>query len=121
MTKWRVDLGKYGERLATSYLKKRGYKILEQNFKARYSEVDIVGIDQDVLVFVEVKTRFSKSYGPPEEAITPWKLRALTRSAQYYKLLHPELPEALRIDIVAIELNPDRTVKRLNLIKNATA
>jgi len=115
-----MNLGYYGEKLAVDYLKSQGYKILKQNFKARYAEIDIIAKDKDVLAFVEVKTRFSEKYGIPEESITPWKLRTLKKAAQFYKLLHPELPEALRIDVVAIELNPDRSVKRLNLIQNAT-
>lgn len=115
-----MNLGYYGESLAADYLESQGYKILERNFKARYTEIDIIAKDKDFLTFVEVKTRFSEKYGPPEEAITAWKLKTLERAAQYYKLLHPELPEALRIDVVAIELNPDRSVKRLGLIKNAT-
>lgn len=114
-----MNLGRYGEGLAVDYLKTQGYKILERNFKARHVEIDIVAQDKDILVFVEVKTRFSDQYGTPEEAVTRWKLRNLKKGAQYYKLFHPELPEALRIDVVAIELNLDRSVKRLNFIKNA--
>lgn len=116
-----MNLGRHGENLAVDYLRSQGYKILERNFKARYVEIDIIAQDKDVLVFVEVKTRFSEKYGTPEEAITPWKLKTLKKAAEYYKLLHPELSEALRIDVVAIELGPDRSVKRLNLIKNATS
>jgi putative endonuclease len=115
-----LNLGQYGEKLASDYLRKQGYKILEKNFRARYSEIDIVALDGDTLAFVEVKTRFGEKYGPPEEAITPWKLKTLTRAAQYYKLLHPKLPEALRIDIVGVELNSDRRLKKINLIKNVT-
>jgi putative endonuclease len=120
MAKGKLDLGQYGEKLASDYLKKKGYKILERNFRARYSEIDIVALEGETLVFVEVKTRLGEKYGSPEEAVTSWKLKALVRAAQYYKLLHPNTPEALRIDIVGVELNPDRRLKKINLIKNAT-
>lgn len=113
--------GRYGEDLAVEYLKSYGYKILERNFKGRYAEIDIVARDGDILAFVEVKTRLSERYGSPEEAITRWKLRTLKKAAEYYKLLHPELPDALRIDLVAVELNSDRSVKRLSLTKDITS
>src|SRR3989304_3418392 len=95
-----LPLGRYGEELATKYLQKQGYKIIERNFQKRYGEIDIIARDSETLIFVEVKTRIGDKYGPPEEAITSWKLKALVRSVQFYKMLHPELPESLRIDAV---------------------
>lgn len=116
----RQSRGKEGEDLAASHLKSLGYKILERNFKKRYGEIDIIAQDEDTLVFVEVKTRWSKRFGPPEEAVTPWKLKSIIRTAQYYKMLHPELPESLRIDVVAVDLCAQGREKRIRLIKNAT-
>lgn len=112
--------GKYGEEKALAFLLNNGYTILEQNFQKGYGEIDIIALDGNVLVFVEVKSRWSDEFGRPEEAITPWKIRALVRSANYYKMLHPELPDLLRIDVVAIEINQDKTIKRIELIKNIT-
>lgn len=113
-----MNLGQYGENLAIRFLSKQGYRILERNFRAKYCEIDIIAQEEDVLVFVEVKTRISKDYGLPEEAVTSRKLRHLKRAAKYFKLLHPELPEALRIDVVAVELDCQKRVKRIELIKN---
>ncbi len=115
-------LGKRGEDLAVTFLKKQGYKILERNFQKGYGEIDIVAQEKDTLVFVEVKTRTSTEFGSPLEAITPWKLKALTRSCQFYKSLHPELPEGLRIDLVAISLSPagGGEVEKIELVKNIT-
>lgn len=111
-------MGNFGESLACEYLKKQGYKILQRNFLIRGGELDIVAQDKDVLVAVEVKTRFSDEYGTPEEAITPWKLRALIKSLEFYKNLHPKLPDGLRIDLVAIELGLGNKLKRIELVKN---
>ena len=111
-------LGKRGEDLAAQFLQKNGYKILERNFAKRYAEIDIVAQEKDVLVFVEVKTRTSSDFGNPLEAITFWKLKALTRSCQFYKSLHPELPEALRIDAVSVLLSPSGEVAKIELVKN---
>lgn len=115
-----LSRGREGEELASSYLKSLGYKILERNFKRGHGEIDIIARDEDTLVFVEVKTRWSKRFGLPEEAVTPRKLRYLVRTAKYYKMLHPELPESMRIDVVAVDLSPSRGEERIRLIKNVT-
>lgn len=116
---------KKGEDIASEYLLRNGYKIIERNFRKRYGEIDVVALDpsagsgQEVLVFVEVKTRTSDQFGNPLEAITPWKLRSLVRSAQYYKLINPKLPEQLRIDAVAVTLVGDKLF-HIELVKNIT-
>lgn len=120
------DLGLLGEGLAIKFLKKNGYKILERNFRSKLGEIDIVGIDpsassgQATLAFIEVKTRWSKKFGSPEEAITPWKIKSIIKTGQYFKLLHPELPDSLRIDVVAISLSPSGEVEEIKLLKNIT-
>lgn len=112
------NLGFYGESLAASYLETHGYRILRRNFKARYGEIDIVAVKDNILVFIEVKTRIGEQFGKPEEAITPRKLREVIQTSLYYASLHPELPEALRIDLVAIALTEERTLTYLKHIEN---
>ena len=88
----RKKIGNIGEKVATDYLKKKGYKILDTNFQnnsgSRLGELDIVALDKDKeeLVFVEVKTRNLKKFGEtlPEENITYSKIRKLSKIAQYY-------------------------------------
>ncbi len=113
-------LGRRGEDLAIDYLSSHGYRIIERNFKARYGELDIIAVSRGVLVFIEVKTRIGHAYGKPEESVTPWKLREIIKTAQYYKLLHPELPDAMRADVIAIELDADWTLIDFNHIQNVT-
>jgi len=112
------DLGKKGEAIAASLLQRRGYEILARNFRSRFGEVDIVALEGETLVFVEVKTRWSKEYGKPEEAIGPGKIRSITKVGQYYRATHKELPEAERIDLVAIEMDDKGKTTRKELIKN---
>lgn len=112
------DLGILGEDLACDFLKKNGYKILTRNFRSKFGEIDIVAQEKDTLVFVEVKTRWSKSFGPPEEAITPWKVRKMIKASQYYKLLHPCSLELMRLDAVAIEMDSAGRLERIEIIKN---
>ncbi|MBI4999511.1 YraN family protein [Candidatus Gottesmanbacteria bacterium] len=114
------DLGKKGEELAARYLQSHGYRILTRNFRSKLGEIDAIGLDGKILVFIEVKTRWSKKFGPPEEAVTSWKLKSIIKTAQYFKMLHPELPESLRIDVVAISLSSDGGVEEIRLLKNVT-
>ena len=114
------SLGSLGEELAVKQLKNNGYRILEQNFRSKFGEIDIIAQEGGDLVFIEVKTRWSKSFGPPEEAITPWKIRRIIKAGEYYKLLHPEAPEALRIDAVVIDLSSEGKLERVEILKNIT-
>lgn len=114
------NIGRIGESVATTYLKKNGYTILKRNFKARYGELDIVCSKDDTLIFVEVKTRMDESYGLPEESVTPRKLREVVKTAQYFQALNPNLPDSLRIDVIGIILFDDNTPKYFNHIENVT-
>jgi putative endonuclease len=111
--------GLLGEQLAKDFLKKKGYRILETNFRCRSGEIDIITLDRDCLVFVEVRTKFSLDFGTPEESITHSKIGHLTRSAEYYRQSHEKLPELWRIDAVVIELDPHKKLKRIEVIENA--
>jgi len=110
-----------GENIACDYIKKLGFKIIERNFRKGYGEIDIIATektkDGDVLTFIEVKTRTSSLFGSPLESITPWKLRFLIRTAQYYKMTHPKLPESLRIDAVSVILNGNKA-ENIELTRN---
>ena len=101
------DKGKEGEEEAIGYLQKLGYQIVETNYRLDYGEIDIICRDKkskegDTLVFVEVKRRLGESY-PPEEAITKQKVHKIKQVAEYYASEHPDLPQLLRFDVVAIE------------------
>lgn len=109
-----------GENIACEYLINHHYTILERNFQKRYGELDIVAVKDNILVFVEVKTRIGRKFGLPEEAVTPRKLSEIKQTAYYYKLIHPELPDAMQIDVIAIELEVDETLKAFRHIPNVT-
>lgn len=114
---------KLGEDKASEYLKKNGFKIIGRNFRKGYGEIDVIAIDssnskEKTLVFIEVKTRKSNSFGSPLEAITPWKLKSLIRAAQFYKLIHPNLPNNMRIDAVSVNLSSNNEVENIEHIKN---
>lgn len=108
-----------GEDVSCLYLVKRGYKILERNFRKGYKEIDIVALDKDTLVFIEVKTRTSQSYGSPFESIAPWKLHSLITMAKFYKLLNPHLPDIMRIDAIGVTVFEGR-VENIEHLQNIT-
>ncbi len=112
------SVGNEAENLATSFLKQKGYKILARNFYIRGGEIDIIAQDHDELVFVEVKARYNHKFGLPIESITPWKLKALQKSALFYiqKINWGNNP--YRFDLVSIDYSLDRKSPAIELIKN---
>lgn len=110
--------GKIGEDFAAKYLTQHGYQVIDRNFRIRDGEIDIIAIDHDTLACVEVKARHTTEFGSPLEAITHWKLRSLTKAIQLYKLKHPNLPDLMRIDAVAITLNENNQIQTIELVKN---
>ena len=68
------QIGKWGEQAAAEYLQKLGYEILDKNARTPFGEIDLVARLEAVTIFVEVKARTTRSFGLPEEAITPRKL-----------------------------------------------
>lgn len=96
-------LGRIGEKTASSYLKKKGYKILETNYKTRLGEIDLIANDGDYLVFVEVKTRSNDSFGAPSEAVDKRKREKYFKVASEYLLRKGLIDTACRFDVVEIE------------------
>lgn len=114
-----VTAGKLGEDAAVKLLTKRGYKIIARNFRSKFGEIDLIAIDRDTLVFIEVKTRWSREYGYPQEAVTSKKIWSIIKASQYFKLLNPKTPDLMRIDVVAIEKEKGQ-VSSIELLKNVS-
>ncbi len=94
-------LGRKGEKLVEKYLKKRGMKILQRNFTTPFGEADIIAKAQDEIVFVEVKTRTSDSFGLPRDAVGAEKQRRYYKIAQFYGKTVGEEPNA-RFDVAEV-------------------
>lgn len=108
------EIGTSYEQKAAEYLTKNGYNILERNFRCRIGEIDLIGKDGDYLCFIEVKYRSGIAKGYPAEAITPNKIRRITRTAQFYMLMHKiQQDTPCRFDAVVILEN------EITVIKNA--
>ncbi len=111
-----VKLGPLGEELAARFLKRKGYKILERNYRCPFGEVDIVALHRGTLVFVEVKTRKSLAFGHPAEAVDLRKQRRLQRIASCYLGQRRLGDIPVRFDVVALSLGENR---EFDLIQNA--
>ncbi len=97
--------GKIGEEAALNFLKQNGYEILEQNYYYNHGEIDIVAKNENVLVFVEVKSRRSTTFGEPEESVTPKKQELLRRTAEGY-VTEKNIGEMdCRFDVVSVVMS----------------
>ncbi|MDD2483856.1 MAG: YraN family protein [Eubacteriales bacterium] len=103
-----MKLGVFGEDAASTYLEKRGYKIIEKNFRCRAGEIDIIAAHGESIVFIEVKTRRSLSYGLPCEAITHAKKQHIKRVISFYVLLKGLSGKALRIDVMEVYIKEEK-------------
>jgi putative endonuclease len=113
----RQQFGKESESLAVRHLKKNGYRILEQNYRNKLGEIDIIAKEKGVLVFIEVKARNTLLYGNPKWAVTPQKQRKISMIALYYLKATKQTHVKARFDVVALSLAKDNP--RIEIIKNA--
>jgi len=95
-------LGKEGERVAERYLQKKGYKLVERNYRCTVGELDLIVLDRRVVVFVEVKTRTSHGFGSPLEAVEFRKQRKMIQAAQYYLAEKRLQQRDARFDVVGV-------------------
>ncbi|MDR1599400.1 MAG: YraN family protein [Oscillospiraceae bacterium] len=96
------DFGRRAEEQTAAWLEKRGYTILERNYRTRESEADIVARFGDTLAFIEVKARSSAAYGLAREAVTPRKQARVVHAARSWLYEHGMLDEPVRFDVVEV-------------------
>ena len=113
------ELCKKGEALAGKILKKKGYKILKRNYVSKYGEIDIVAYDRGIICFVEVKTRRSENYGPPELAVTKEKRKRIVRTALNYLMINNIEDTDCRFDVVSILYKEDVNKPDIELLESA--
>ncbi|MFW6148489.1 MAG: YraN family protein [Atribacterota bacterium] len=112
------NIGEVGERLASKYLVKNGYHILEINYTVPFGEIDIIAEKKRCISFIEVKCRKSQKYGLPEEAITSHKKKKIIKVAQFYinkkKIKH----KYFRFDVISVQFE-ESLLKKIRHITNA--
>ena len=113
--------GLHAQNLARRCLESEGFHTLAENVRYRAGELDIVGVIDETLVAVEVRSRSTPNVGTPEESVTPTKAARLARLIEIYRQRHEteNLPEHTRIDIVAVVFDRRGRLMRLTWHKNA--
>ena len=104
--------------IAWDFLRKKGYKLLEKNYRCKIGEIDVIAEKQGRLVFIEVKTRESARYGPPEEAVHRVKQEKILRIAEWYQKEKKVFERPVSFEVVAIDWRPDNPPE-IRLIANA--
>jgi len=112
-----LKTGKIGEEIARKYLTEKGYKIIEQNYKTKYAEIDLIGREGNELVFVEVRTKKGEDFGAPEETINNKKMRKLWGNARAYAAWK-KWKGPYRVDAVCVVLRYNNIVERINHYEN---
>ena len=106
-------LGRKGEAVAEARMRREGYRILERNYRNAYGEIDLIAVEGETLVFVEVKSRRTGTYGPPEMAVDRKKQRRISRAALGYLTARGGASRPCRFDVVSVQGDA------VDLIRNA--
>jgi putative endonuclease len=115
----RQVLGRQGEAAARAHLERRGVRIVMENFTCPAGEIDLVGRTRDSLIFIEVKTRKSRAFGPPHLAVHQQKQRQIVRTAEWYLAEHRMSDVACRFDVVAVTFSEDEEAPRIDWVQDA--
>jgi putative endonuclease len=99
------DLGKWGEDLAADYLQRKGYMILERDWKSGHRDLDIIALDGEVVVFVEVKARRNRVFGEPEDAVDYMKMQNLRAAINHY-IKYKNVRQEIRFDVITVVGTP---------------
>lgn len=119
MNSFNKDIGNYGEELALTYLKDRGYRIISRNFRNKYGEIDLICKLKDLLIFIEVKSRFSSLYGSPLEAVTYFKQKQILKLCKLYIMKNNLYNLNCRFDVIEIYFNINNDLYSINHIIDA--
>jgi len=114
----RGQKGIFGQKIAAGFLQRQGYKIETENFRSREGEIDLIAAKDGQIVFVEVKTRLSNSFGLPEEAVSASKLSKMQLTALKYMKQQEINHDNYRFDIVAIEIDKAQKKAKIRHYKN---
>lgn len=113
------DIGTYGEDLSAEYLKRNSYSIISRNFRTRCGEIDIICKKNDLIIFLEIKSRYNYNYGSPIEAITYSKQKQIIKLCKYYIYINNLINYNYRFDVIEVLLNKENNLYSINHISDA--
>lgn len=114
----RLKFGRWGEKLAEEFLQTQGINIIARNVRTEYGEIDLIGKQGAMTLFIEVKTRRSLAFGLPEDAVTRKKLDHIYQSAQAFLQENQQLGEDWRIDVIAIYTKAGKETPEIEWFEN---
>lgn len=112
-----IELGAWGENVACEHMISSGYDIICKNFKLKCGEIDIIGIKDEILVFVEVKTRRSTSYGIPCEAVDWRKRQRIIHAASSFQQIYKISFKEIRFDVIEVQCKEEEV--KINHLEGA--
>lgn len=115
LTTYKKTVGDFGEDLVEEYLRHKGYDILDRNFRKPFGEIDIIARIDEIVVFVEVKTRKNKYFANPSEAVTISKQQKIIKASQAYLMENDLTDSIIRFDVAEVI----RVDGEINYIENA--
>lgn len=104
----KIKRGNEGEQLAADFLIKKGFIVIERNYRYKHSEIDLIVQQGNWMIFVEVKTRSSSDFGYPEEFVDYKKKRKILEGAEHY-IFETDWQGNVRYDIVSVRLKEGQT------------
>lgn len=107
----KLKLGKFGERLAIFFLQKKGFVLIAKNYRKRVGELDLIMIKNNVLHFIEVKTRTNENYGSGADAVNEFKQRKLVKMSEIFLSENPKF-DRLQFQIDVAEIFIERKTKK---------
>ena len=119
MHSYNKDIGSFGEALARDYLISKGYKILNMNFRNKFGEIDIICKKNNLLIFCEIKSRYSNSFGSPIESITCYKQKLIIKLSVLYLISKKYYNFNVRYDIIEVIFNTITSSHIINHVQDA--
>ena len=114
---YRQKIGKWGESQAEKYLIQKGLTVIDKNFRRHHGEIDLICLENENVVFVEVKTRTNENSGFPEDAVTEKKQKNISLVAEIFMEENPNFKKS-RFDVIAISGNPKSKNISINWFKD---
>ena len=119
MKSYNKDIGSYTENIAATYLLSNGYSILDRNYRNKFGEVDIICQKDNLIIFVEIKSRYTNSFGSPLESVSCHKQKKIILLSKFY-ILYKKLSDFnIRYDVIEIYLNHLNNTYEVNHLEDA--
>ena len=115
----RKKLGEKGEKLAAKFLKRKGYKIIQLNYRCKLGEIDIIAQQDRTLIFAEVRTKQTEKFGPPQYSVSAAKRKQISKAALCYIKEKRLTEQSCRFDVIAITFSKESRRPMIEHIENA--